>query len=170
MSRTRLAAALGVAALTLGATAAAATNTQTVEITVEAAARTVTVSGNVAFTVDVDATNVSQTSETSSISFTNPTGNTPAKIEVVRSADDLGELSLKLNVAEAGDSEYTIPLDDDNIWTGTATAAERPPVADIVAGANESGRTITWTLTGTAPSTGGEIESTFTYTITDNAS
>ncbi len=171
MRRTRLAAAAGVVALTLGATAAAAegtANTQEVTITVEAAPRTVTVTGVATFTVNANETNINETDSGSSLTFTNPTGNSPAMIEVVRSGDDLGDLNLKLNVAGTAGTEYATPLEDDNIWTDEGTAAARPPVAEIEAGAAESMRAITWNLSGTAPDTAGDIVSTFTYTITDD--
>ncbi len=164
MNRTRLAAAAGVAALTLGATAAAA-NTQTVTITVEAAPRTVTVTGDVNFTVNANETNINETDNDSSLTFTNPEGNSLAKIEVVRGGGDLGDLNLNLSVATAADSEYKVPAQG-NDWTGAGVAVESP-VTEIEVGANESGRTITWALSGTAPGTAGDIESTFTYTIAD---
>jgi hypothetical protein len=175
MSRTRLAAALGVAALTLGATAAVAedpTDTQTVTITVNAAPRSVTVSGNVNFAVDANEANIDEEDTGSSLSFA--AGDTSAKILVVRSGDDLADLTLGLHLQLGGAYDRPTGIFEGtggSEWTGTDTTpgAGSATVASVIsANTDHPNRTLTWVLTGTAPSTGGDIDSTFTYTITDN--
>jgi hypothetical protein len=168
MSRTRLAAAAGVAALTLGATAAAATNIQAVTITVEAADRSVTVAGDVGFTVDAGATLEAAVTDTSTISLANPAGNNEAKITVGRGTDGLGDLVLAIDsiAAPATTDDYTV-VGTLPTWTaddGTTANA----ITGIKAGADESDRTITWKLTGTAPTTTTPITTNFTFTIADN--
>jgi hypothetical protein len=170
MSRTRLAAALGVAALTLGATVAAADNTQTVTIEVQAAARSVTVGGStVEFTAAVGATGVSASnSDTSSVSYTNPAGNEPAKIEVSRDDTDLGALTLSVVSSVAPGDEGQGEGGAATAVAFTSTAGDAADfITDISAGAEVTGRSIVFTLGGNAPSTEDTITTNFTFTITD---
>jgi hypothetical protein len=168
MSRTRLAAAFSVAALTLGATVAAAettTDTQEVTITVAAAARTVTAVGTtVDLTAVAGATAVSASdSSTAAVSYTNPAGNDPAKIEVSRDDTDLGALTLSVVAAgDEGDGEGAAAAAVVFATTG-GTAANF--ITGIGASADVSGRAVTFTLGGDAGDA-RVINTTVTYTIT----
>ena len=170
MSRTRLAAALGVAALTLGATAAVADTSfddQTVTINVVAADRSVTVDGTVAFTVNAGQTGVDDSSQTSTISFTNPAGNDEMKIRVGRSTVDIESLELAIDSIQAPETvgDYTV-VGTLPTWTGE-DGASTDVITGIPVSADESNRTITWNLSGDAPSETATITTLVSFTVMD---
>jgi len=171
MRRTRLAAAIGVAALTLGATAAAATNTQTVTINVQAAERTVTAPNPVTLTANIgeDISGASAKESTGILTYTNPVGNEPAKITVTSEGTELGlngdAGQLTLTVASAtpsggGTAASAVSIAandvtgdlvtgiDANTTAGSAvltfafSSAESEPLTDLVTVV----RTVTYTI------------------------
>jgi hypothetical protein len=177
MSRTRLAAAAGVAALTLGATAAVAETERTQEVTivVNAAPRTITGPSDVTITTtvgtDINANPVQVTLQ--SVTYTNPSSQTPARVVVTSEGDELeddsaaGELTLTLEVTNAGDIDgnagtaVSIAKDDD---TGSL-------VTGIPAGTTSEQAQFSITLssaTDAALADAVNITRTVTYTITDN--
>ncbi len=167
MNRTRLAVAAGVAALTLGATAAVAQTqgTQEVTITVAAAARSITAAGTVELSALLNATGVSD-SDTSSVTYTNPAGNESAKITVSRDATDLGELTL--SVVAAGDEEEGEGAAAAAATFATTVGTGGNFITGISADKSVTSRGVTFTLGGDAPSEAGTIVTDFTFTITDN--
>ena len=167
MSRTRLAAALGVAALTLGATAAVAQTqaAQDVTITVAATPRQVTVAvGDVELSALLNDDDVND-SDTSSVTYSNPADNGSAKIEVSRDAENLFALTLSVvaDAAEAGEGTAATAVQ----FTSTnGTAADF--ITGIDAGTTVNDREVTFTLTGDAGDTARTIETDVTFTITEN--
>jgi hypothetical protein len=168
MSRTRLAAAAGVAALTLGATAAVAddpTATQEVTITVTAAPRTLTTSGGAVVLTVVENTTGVDTEGVSTLAYANPTGNDSAKITVARTGGaDLGDLELE--VAATGNDNDSDGVAGSTSYTGEATASA-DLITSIDAGSTVNNNQITFTLTGDSAEA-GTINTNVTFTITDN--
>jgi hypothetical protein len=172
MSRTRLAAAAGVAALTLGATAAVAqtTDEQTVTITVTAAPRSITV-GEPAEALTVVAGATATATTTSSLAY-NAGPDAAAKITVQIDAEGngLSGTSLTLGVAASGMSGdtgtgATVLLQEDSA-TGSDGAGNL--VTGISADEVVTGKTVTYTLGGTAPSTTSSRTVDLTFTIANN--
>jgi hypothetical protein len=156
LRRTRLAVAAGAAALTLGATAAVAVDSepQTVAITVEAAARTITQPENVSLTAKVG-DNISDDgtpkTDTATLSYTNPEGRGTAKIAIeVTGSDDLG--------TDAGAGQLFLAVDSGTPSSGTSS------------GAKSIGVNITAPLiTDISTTAAGSATLTFTFSSADNA-
>jgi hypothetical protein len=169
MRRTRLAAAAGVAALTLGATVAVAddtTDTQTVTITVTAAPRSITV-GEPAANLTVAVGAAASDSTTSPLAYN--AGEDAAKIEVEVVADGNGlvgtELTLAVSAAGMSEDEGTATIANFNKSSNTAIPMDL--VTGIVADEIVTDKTVTYTLGGTAPSTAGDRTVELKFTITD---
>ncbi len=167
MRRTRLAAAAGVVALTLGATAAAAEGTtaaQDVTITVEAAPRTLSISGGAIVLTVAANTNGVDVEGLSSLSYANPAGNDSAKITVARTDnDDLGALDLEVTPSEPSSSAGTAASTS---YTGEGTESA-DIITSIDAGSTVTNLQIAFELSGDSAAA-GTIETAFTFTITDN--
>jgi hypothetical protein len=156
LRRTRLAVAAGVAAFTLGATAAVAVDSepQTVTITVEAAARTITQPENVSLTAKVG-DNISDEgtpkTDTATLSYTNPEGRGTAKIAIeVTGSADLG--------ADAGAGQLFLGVDSSTPSSGTSSGAKS-------IGVNITAPLITDIFTTAA----GSATLTFTFSSANNA-
>jgi hypothetical protein len=173
MSRTRLAAALGVAALTLGATAAVADDDddagQTVTINVTAAPREITV-GTPTSSFSVVAGAVATGSTNSNLAYkAGPTGDAKITVEIDAAGNGLASTALTLGVVPSGmdgsggTAVTTVTLDKDTVVN--------TPV-DLVTGidANEivNMKTVNYSLGGTAPSTAGTHLVDLVFTITDD--
>ncbi len=174
MRRTRLAAAAGVAALTLGATAAVAvdpSDTQTVTITVTAAARSITVGTPMnAFSVAAGAAASGNT--TASLAYNAG----PAKAKITVGIDAAGAndgnglkdtlLTLTVQASAMSGSEGTagaVTLDEDTPDNGSFDVVTEIDADEIV-----TGKTVNYTLGGTAPSTAGSHNVDLKFTITDD--
>jgi len=172
MSRTRLAAAAGVAALTLGATVAAAEpveddDSQTVTITVTASSRDINVGP--AGGLSVEAGGVATATSTSTLDYTS--GASDAKITVdldnVTTIEGVGSLTLSVEasgMSEAAGTAATGPtfaLDLSGARVGDL-------VTGIASGETVPEKTVTYTLGGTAPSEETSIDVDLIFTITDD--
>jgi len=186
MSRTRLAAAAGVAALTLGATAAVAddpTATQEVTITVEAIERSVTTDGSATITITSgEATSEAVVTGTPTIAYSN--GSDVADIEATISAigenesptrDELFDVfgaatGLTIDLAAAADDRT------ENATTQTIVGQSGENVAipssgvlgNIPTNVNRTATAVVYGLSGDAPVTVATTALTVTFTITDD--
>ncbi len=169
MNRTRLAAAAGVVALTLGATAAVAadtTDTQTVTITVTAAPRSITV-GTPANAFSVAAGAAASDSTTSSLAYNAGPDEAKITVNIDAAGNGLTDTALFLIVLASGMEEsegtatFGVTLDKDTLTTSFDL------VREITAGEIVTGKTVTYTLGGTAPSTDGSHNVDLKFTITD---
>ncbi len=174
MRRTRLAAAAGVAALTLGATAAVAedpTATQTVTITVTTAPRTLTGPNDVSFTTTTGTGIVSGLVATNSIGYTNPGSRSTARVNVTLKGTELptdsaaGQLTLSVvaaGPASAAVAGATVNLEGDDdtgvLITGIpADTTETVNLTFLLSSGNNNALADTQNIT-----------LTLTYTIADN--
>jgi len=181
MSRTRLAAAAGVAALTLGATAAVAddvnSDPQTVTIEVTAAARSITLGDPVADLTVVAGAEVSVMAQdantTSTLAYN--AGDAGAKITVAIAEDGNGldgtDLTLRLAAGgmesnAQGTAANFFFFDADTEPEGAGLAL----VNSINAGAGATDKTVLYQLGGTAPSTAETLEVVLVFTISNSGS
>ena len=170
MKKTTIAAA-GAAMLLVGSGVAAASTSsdQTVTITVQAAPLSVTVTGNVTFTVTAGQQGVDLFDGSSSISFSNPTAS-EAEITVASSVNNVSPLLISVNIPSSGDGEgYTRASSEGALWDVNSTTQSRNLVSTVDVGADVSNKTLSWALSGTAPSEVGDISATFTYTIAEKS-
>ena len=182
MRRTRLTAAGAAAVIALGGTIAAAEDTtadQTVTIEVTAAPRSITVSapeGDLSVTAGEEGTDTT----TSTLAY-NAGPDDAAKItaEVKGVEPDADESPSLTNNWAAALNELTLGVaasdmtgDEGTAATPGAFAKDSVDARDLVTGieANEvvTGKTITYTLGGNAPSTAVTAFVEITFTITDN--
>ena len=170
MRRTRLAAAAGVVALTLGATVAVAedpTATQTVTITVTAVPRSLTV-GAPGGALTVVAGAAASGSTSSSLAYN--AGEDRAKIEVEVVKDENGLVGTDLVLAVVASA---IANDEGSPVQANFSKSSNEDIAmDLVRAiaANEivTDKTVTYTLSGTAPPTAGDRTVDLKFTITDH--
>jgi hypothetical protein len=185
MSRTRLAAAAGVAALTLGATAAAADTTanQTVTITVTQIERSVTTAGDATLTiVSGAAADTAVLTGTPTIAYSNGSGGAEIVASItaiagVEGTPDAGDLftvfgattalTIDLAAAEAAGSDE---LANDSVAIAGVTDSDDPiQTAAVLGGIPEdvdrSATAVVYGLSGAAPITVGTTALTVTFTI-----
>ena len=169
MRRTRLTAAGAAAALILGGSVAAADDhiaTQTVTITVEDQALSITATGSAAFTIPVGApgTTVTATGDPR-ISYTVPNSGGEAGIGAQRTSSGdwtFGDLELDIALPAPGSSE----LNEGRLTIGSSNDATGDILQFIPEGADESDQPVTYTLQGTAPADAvAATEVTITFTI-----
>jgi len=170
-SRLRAAAPALMVVMVLGGSVAAADeqeSPQSVTITVNAEARTVSVSGDAAITLPENTTSVqtaggvTNTDATSRLTFNNPAGNPAAKIQVSRSGANLGGLTLEVRIPTGSGYSTTFAG-----WA-SAQGAARNLVTNITPGAGaKEDLILTWTAFGNTGSA-GSLEFTATFVIMDN--
>lgn len=164
MKRTTIAAAGAAILLVGGGIASASTSSdQTVTITVEAAPLSVTVTGDVTFTVTAGEEAVEKFDSSSSISFANPTA-ADAKITVASSTNNISPFLISVNASSG--SGYT-RVNAGALWDINSSTASRDLVTTVDTGADVSNASLNWVLGGNAPSDAGDIVTTFTYTIAE---
>ncbi len=170
MRTTRLAAAAGVAALTLGATAAVAadpTADQTVTITVTAAPRSLTVGApDGALTVVAGAAASGNTS--SPLAYNAGEDRAKIEVEVVKGKNGLGGTDFSLAVVASGMSDDEGAPIQANFHKSTFPDIAMDLVRAISANEIVTDKTVTYTLTGTAPPTAGDRTVDLKFTITDH--
>jgi hypothetical protein len=167
MRRTTIAAAGAVAALTIGSGIAAASTPQeqTVTITVQAAPLSVTVTGDVTFTVTAGQQGVDLFDGSSSISFANPTAN-EAEITVASSVNNVSPFDISVTV-NSGDGYSRVT--GGALWMPTSNTLSRDLVTTVDVGTDVTNVPLQWALSGNAPSEVGDISATFTYTIAEKS-
>ena len=185
MRKTRLAAAGAAAAIALSGTVAAASTTgeQTVTITVEALARTVTTGGDATLTITAGAAgNTAEVGGSPTIAYTNGADGT-AKITAALTAVDgsgtgmptawengLGDLELSVSLAAAAEDRDETSAEGPAISEagGILTSNVGDLLTGIPTNVDRSATAVAYELGGTAPSAAGSTELTITFTITDN--
>ena len=186
MSRTRLAAAAGVAALTLGATAAAADTTanQTVTITVTQIERSVTTAGDATLTiVSGAAADTAVLTGTPTIAYSNGSGGAEIVASItaiagVEGTPDAGDLftvfgattALTIDLAAAAEAAGSGELANDSVAIAGVTNSDDPiQTAAVLGGIPEdvdrSATAVVYGLSGAAPITVGTTALTVTFTI-----
>jgi len=170
MSRTRLAAAAGVAALTLGATAAVADpveddDSQTVTITVTASPRSISVT-DPTDDLEVVAGGAADDSVTGAISF--DAGASAAKITIeLMSLTESDQAAysggLTLEVESSGLDSEVVTFEDIDF----ASASPIDFLTGIGSGTSDTD-VVSYTLRGTAQSDPGSFDVEFLFTITDD--
>ena len=187
MRRTRLAAAGAAAVIALGGTVAAASTTgeQTVTITVEALARTVTTDGDATLTITAGAAgNTAEVSGSPTIAYTNGADGAAkitAKLDAINGSspamasawtDGLGDdLELSISLAAAAEDRDETSAAGDAIkeeFSGMLIVETGNLLTDIPTNVDRSATAVAYTLAGTAPTTAASTELTITFTITDN--